>query len=129
MTLAQETDRNGLPVANFSYCNVRQRPAIQSAAQWSKRNSPAAGATEIIAIKRYAHLVGGCRMAEDERSGVVNADHQSFAVRTSIWSTAACCRQGSANPALTIMALAARCADRLLARARGGSVTRAERAR
>ena len=85
----------------------------------------AAGATETIAIKRYAHLVGGCRMAADERHGVVNADHQSFAVPNlylvdgSVLPT-----QGSANPALTIMALAARCADRLLARARSGSAGR-----
>ena len=51
-------------------------------------------------------------MAADERHGVVNGDHQSFAVPNlyvvdgSVMPT-----QGSANPALTIMALAARCAD------------------
>ncbi len=53
--------------------------------------------------------------------GVVNADHQSFAVPNlylvdgSVLPT-----QGSANPALTIMALAARCADRLRSRSRMG---------
>jgi choline dehydrogenase-like flavoprotein len=87
----------------------------------------AAGATETIAVKRYAHLVGGCRMAADAEHGVVNADHQTFAVPNlylvdgSVLPT-----QGSANPALTIMALAARCAERMKARFRTGTV-RAQR--
>jgi choline dehydrogenase-like flavoprotein len=128
VTLAQETDRHGLPVANFSYSMCDNDREIQSAAQSVQEEIlRAAGATETIAIKRYAHLVGGCRMAEDEREGVVNADHQSFAVPNlylvdgSVLPT-----QGSANPALTIMALAARCTDRLLARARSGSVARSD---
>ena len=78
----------------------------------------AAGATETITIKRYAHLVGGCRMAADERHGVVNADHQSFAVpNLYIVDGSVLPTQGSANPALTIMALAARCADLMLEQA------------
>jgi choline dehydrogenase-like flavoprotein len=40
----------------------------------------AAGADEVITIDRYAHLVGGARMAADERHGVVDADCRSFAV-------------------------------------------------
>ena len=126
VTLAEESDRHGLPVANFSYSMCDNDRALQSAAQGVQEDIlRAAGATETIAIKRYAHLVGGCRMADDERHGVVNADHQSFAVPNlylvdgSVLPT-----QGSANPALTIMALAARCADRVLARARRGSAAR-----
>ena len=74
----------------------------------------AAGATEAITINRYAHLVGGCRMAENSGQGVIDADLRSFAVPNlyivdgSVFPT-----QGSANPALTIMALAARAADHL----------------
>jgi choline dehydrogenase-like flavoprotein len=122
VTLAEETDRNGLPVANFSYSMCDNDRGIQEAAQRVQEDIlRAAGATETIAVKRYAHLVGGCRMAADERHGVVNADHQTFAVPNlyvvdgSVMPT-----QGSANPALTIMALAARCAERMLGRARGG---------
>jgi choline dehydrogenase-like flavoprotein len=131
VTLAKETDRHGLPVANFSYSMCDNDREIQTAAQKVQEEIlRAAGATETIAIKRYAHLVGGCRMASDQRHGVVDADHQSFAVPNlylvdgSVLPT-----QGSANPALTIMALAARCADRLLARARTGSVTRSDSGR
>ena len=76
-----------------------------------------------MAVKRYAHLVGGCRMAEDQSAGVVDRDHRSFAVANlyvadgSVLPT-----QGSANPALTIMALAARCADRLIEQRRRGDI-------
>ncbi len=122
VTLADESDRNGFPVANFSYSMCDNDCAVQEAAQQVQEDIlGAAGATETIAVKRYAHLVGGCRMAADERQGVVNADHQTFAVPNlylvdgSVLPT-----QGSANPALTIMALAARCADRMLARTRSG---------
>ena len=59
--------------------------------------------------------------APPPRDGVVDADHRVFGVPNlylvdgSVLPT-----QGSANPALTIMALAARCADRLIARGRRG---------
>jgi choline dehydrogenase-like flavoprotein len=55
-------------------------------------------------------------MANDERHGVVDGDLRTFAVPNlyitdgSVFPT-----QGSANPALTIMALAARAADRMRA--------------
>ncbi len=81
----------------------------------------AAGADEVITINRYAHLVGGARMAADERHGVVNADCRSFAVpNLYITDGSALPTQGSANPALTIMAVAARTADRLTAGCRSG---------
>ncbi len=67
-----------------------------------------------MTINRDAHLIGGCRMAAHERSGVVDADLRTFAVpNLSIVDGSVCPTQGSANPALTIMALAARAADHL----------------
>lgn len=73
----------------------------------------AAGAEEAITINRYAHLVGGCRMAADERAGVVDANLRSFAVpNLFITDGSVMPTQGSDNPALTIMALA-RAADYL----------------
>ena len=72
----------------------------------------AAGADEVITINRYAHLVGGARMAADEQHGVVDADCRSFAVpNLYITDGSVLPTQGSANPALTIMAVAARAAD------------------
>jgi choline dehydrogenase-like flavoprotein len=118
VTLAEETDHHGLRVADFSYSLCDNDRTLEQVAQTTQEEIlRAAGATETMAIKRYAHLVGGCRMAVDEQEGVVNADHQTFAVpNLYIVDGSVLPTQGSANPALTIMALAARCADRLLAR-------------
>ena len=81
----------------------------------------AAGADEVITIQRYAHLVGGARMAADELRGVVDRFGRSFAIpNLYIADGSVLPTQGSANPALTIMALAARTADHLAARASGG---------
>jgi choline dehydrogenase-like flavoprotein len=74
----------------------------------------AAGADEVITINRNAHLVGGARMAATEQEGVVDADCRSFAVPNLLITDGSVLpTQGSANPALTIMAVAARAADRL----------------
>ena len=82
----------------------------------------AAGADEVITIDRYAHLVGGARMAADEQHGVVDADCRTFAVpNLYITDGSVLPTQGSANPALTIMAVAARAADRLTAGARSAA--------
>jgi choline dehydrogenase-like flavoprotein len=122
VTLADEADRNGLPVAHFSYSQCDNDRALEREAQKVQEDIlKAAGATETIAIKRYAHLVGGCRMASDEQSGVVDADLRTFAVpNLYITDGSVLPTQGSANPALTIMALAARCADHLTSAARAG---------
>ena len=123
VTLAAEKDRYGLPVAHFSYSQCDNDKALMKAAQSVMEDLlHAAGADEVITINRYAHLVGGARMAADEQHGVVNADCRSFAV-PNLYLTAgsALPTQGSANPALTIMAVAARTADRLMAGQRSGA--------
>ena len=122
VTLAQEKDRYGLPVAHFSYSQCDNDRSLVKAAQSVMEDLlHAAGADEVITINRYAHLVGGARMAADERHGVVNADCRSFAVpNLYITDGSALPTQGSANPALTIMAVAARTAARLITGRRGG---------
>ena len=84
-----------------------------------------------MTIDRYAHLVGGCRMAANRKEGVVDANQRTFAVPNLYLTDGSVLpTQGSANPALTIMALAARCADHLISEAKaadripgGGPVT------
>ena len=122
VTLSAETDRHGLPVARFSYSQCDNDRQLMAAAQRVMEDIlHAAGADEVITIKRYAHLVGGARMAGDERHGVVDADCRTFAVpNLRIVDGSVLPTQGSANPALTIMALAARIADRMQATARTG---------
>jgi choline dehydrogenase-like flavoprotein len=76
----------------------------------------AAGAEEVVQEARYAHLVGGARMGNDPRTSVVDSFGRShdipnlFVCDGSVLPT-----QGSANPGLTIQALAARTADYLIA--------------
>jgi choline dehydrogenase-like flavoprotein len=117
VTLAEQTDRHGLRVANMAYSKCENDNAlIKAATAIMTEMHYAAGAEEVITINRYAHLVGGCRMAADERDGVVDANLRSFAVpNLFITDGSVMPTQGSANPALTIMALAARAADHLAA--------------
>jgi choline dehydrogenase-like flavoprotein len=123
VTLAEEKDQHGLPVAEFSYFQGGNDKAQAQAAQAVMEDIlHAAGADEVITIQRYAHLVGGARMAADERSGVVGQSCRSFAVpNLYITDGSVLPTQGAANPALTIMAVAARAADQLAAGARSGS--------
>ena len=116
VSLATDVDRHGLPVANFSYSMCDNDKQLMVAAQATMELIlRAAGATETMTIQRFAHLVGGCRMAPSAKEGVVDADQRTFAVpNLYITDGSVLPTQGSANPALTIMSLAARVADRLL---------------
>ena len=75
----------------------------------------AAGATEVVQEARYAHLVGGARMSASSEFGVCDKFGRTwdvdnlFVMDGSVMPT-----QGSANPGLTIQALAARTADYLI---------------
>ena len=74
----------------------------------------AAGAEDTVTIDRYAHLVGGARMGTGPTTGVVDGNLRSFAVpNLFITDGSVLPTRGSANPALTIMALAAPTADYL----------------
>ena len=76
----------------------------------------AAGARDILAVDRSAHTIGTCRMGSDGAEAVVDADGRSFDIANlficdnSVFPSAL-----AANPALTIMALSLRTADRFLA--------------
>jgi choline dehydrogenase-like flavoprotein len=123
VTLADEKDRHGLPVAHFSYSQGDNDKLLMKAAQAVMESIlKAAGADEVITIDRFAHLVGGARMAADEQHGVVDASCRTFAVpNLYITDGSVLPTQGSANPALTIMAVAARAAALLAQGAPGGA--------
>lgn len=75
----------------------------------------------MITIDRYAHLVGGARLAARAEDGVIDSAHRVFGVpNLYVIDGSTLPTQGSANPALTIMALAARAADRLIRLGRRG---------
>jgi choline dehydrogenase-like flavoprotein len=121
VTLADEKDRHGLPVAHFAYsqCDNDKR-LIDAATTVMQDILRAAGAEEVITIERYAHLVGGARMAARAEDGVIDAEHRVFGVEgLYVVDGSTMPTQGSANPALTIMALAARAADLMAEHAAG----------
>jgi choline dehydrogenase-like flavoprotein len=73
-----------------------------------------AGAQDTLTIDRYAHLIGGARMGTSPRNSVVDADQRAWAVANLLLADGSVCpTQGAANPALTIMALSSRLAQRL----------------
>ncbi len=115
VTLADEKDRFGLPVARFSYSQCdNDHKLIEASEKVAVEILEAAGAQETITIQRYAHLVGGARMGRSAAEGVVDGNLRSFAVpNLYITDGSVLPTQGSANPALTIMALAARAADHM----------------
>jgi choline dehydrogenase-like flavoprotein len=117
VTLAtEERDRFGLPVARVSF-NLRDndKRLIKAAKEKTMDVMRAAGATDVVQEARYAHLVGGARMGSDPSTSVVDAFGRThdipnlFVCDGSVLPT-----QGSANPGLTIQALAARTADYLV---------------
>jgi choline dehydrogenase-like flavoprotein len=118
VTLAGERDQFGLPLARFSYSQCdNDRASIAYAKRVIRGIWEAAGAQDVLTIDRYAHLVGGCRMGADPEVSVVDADHRVWGVpNLFVCDGSVMPTQGSANPALTIMALAARLADRLATR-------------
>jgi choline dehydrogenase-like flavoprotein len=112
---ADRKDRHGLPVAHFAYSQCdNDRQLVGAATRQMTRILEAAGAQEAVTIRRYAHLMGGARMGADPTTGVVDGNLRSFAVpNLYLCDGSVTPTQGSANPALTIMALAARLADHL----------------
>ncbi len=115
VTLADEHDAHGMPVARFDYTRCdNDRANVDYGTRVLERIWEAAGAQDTLTIDRTAHLVGGCRMGTRPENSVVDADHRVWGVPNlfvadgSVMPT-----QGAANPALTIMALSSRLAERI----------------
>lgn len=115
VTLADEKDSHGMPVARFDYTQCENdRENIEYAKRTMQAIWEYAGAQDILTIDRYAHLIGGCRMGNSPENSVVDSDHKVWGVpNLFVTDGSACPTEGSANPALTIMALSSRLAQRL----------------
>jgi choline dehydrogenase-like flavoprotein len=102
------TDQFGLPVARMDYTQCENDRANIAFAKQTLHDI----FKDVLEIDRYAHLVGGCRMGTDPERSVVRADHRTWEVpNLFIADGSVMPTQGSANPALTIMALASRLAE------------------
>ena len=116
VTLSDDTDQFGLRVAHIAFnLHDNDKKLIKAAKEKTMEVMRAAGATEVLQEARYAHLVGAARMGADPATSVVDRFGRThdvdnlFICDGSILPT-----QGSANPGLTIQALAARTADYLI---------------
>ena len=118
VTLADETDRQGLRVARLDYTQCdNDRANIAYAKRVLHDIWDAAGAQDVLTIDRYAHLIGGARMGTAPAGSVCDGDQRVWGVpNLFIADGSAMPTQGAANPALTIMAAAARLAQRLAER-------------
>jgi choline dehydrogenase-like flavoprotein len=116
VTLSEERDQFGIPIPHITFnLHDNDKKLIAFARQKTEDVMRAAGATEVEHEARYAHLVGAARMGSDPATSVVDKFGRThdipnlFVCDGSILPT-----QGSANPGLTIQALAARTADYLI---------------
>ena len=125
VTLAEERDQYGLPIARvtFSYCHNDKR-LIKHALGFMRLALEAVGARDIWdQDDDTAHLNGTARMGFDRETSVVDADRRSWDVPNlwicdgSVFPTV-----GGVNPSLTIQAIACRTADRIRAMARRGEL-------
>jgi choline dehydrogenase-like flavoprotein len=118
VTLADETDELGLPVARYDHSlGENDRANMDFSIRLIGDILRAAGAQDTLTIRRYAHLIGGARMGTRPEESVVDADHRVWGVPNLLVADGSVCpTQGAANPALTIMALASRLAERLAAK-------------
>ena len=114
--LADDKDQYGLRVARVTF-NLHENDLklIEFAKKKVMDVMSAAGAEQVVQESRFAHLVGAARMGNDPSTSVVDKFGRAhdipnlFVCDGSILPT-----QGSANPGLTIQALAARTADYLI---------------
>ncbi len=115
ITLADQTDLYGQPVARLDYSlSANDKANMAYSTKVIADIVHAAGAQDVLTIQRFAHLMGGARMGSSPETSVVDANQRSWAVpNLFLVDGSVCPTQGSANPALTIMALASRLAERM----------------
>ena len=115
-----------MPVARFDYTlGDNDKANMAYSTKSSRTSSTPPGAQDMLTIQRFAHLVGGARMGTSPADSVVDSDQRIWAVpNLYIADGSVCPTQGSANPALTIMALASRLAERMIS---GGATWPANR--
>ncbi len=116
LVLADEVDEHGVPRARVSFTPGSNEDAIRRhAVRTMTTIVEAAGGKDVRVLERTAHTIGTARMGADRETSVVDPDGRSWDVPNlwiadnSVFPSAVI-----ANPALTIMALSLRTADRML---------------
>ncbi len=114
--LADVKDQYGLPVAKVTFrMHENDKKIAKAGVEKVTEIFSAAGAQEVVEEPRYAHLVGAARMGKDPNSSVTDSFGRTHDIRNLfVCDGSLLPTQGSANPGLTIQALAARTADYLI---------------
>lgn len=116
--LADEADALGMPRAKvtYSYCDNDRRLTDHSR-RFMSRMLRAAGGGDLMETQSSAHLMGGCRMGFTPDDSVTDADGRTWDV-PNLWVCDGSLMPtgGGVNPSMTIMANAARIADRIAGR-------------
>ncbi|WP_303309869.1 GMC family oxidoreductase [Hymenobacter sp. BT730] len=116
LELAEEKDARGLPKPRIHFTNhENERRMMRHAEKLMRQIWTQAGAQDIWSFPRNAHLIGTARMGLSGDDAVVNADGKAFDVpNLYICDNSVFPSSLSVNPALTIMALSLRTADKFL---------------
>lgn len=116
MELSDENDARGLPKPRIHFSEGENERRMADHAEslmcdlWR-----AGGGKELWTYARSAHTIGTCRMGKDPARSVVDADGRAHDVpNLTICDNSVFPSALSVNPALTIMALSLRTADRFL---------------
>ncbi|MFK4134768.1 GMC family oxidoreductase [Pseudomonas luteola] len=125
VTLADEHDRYGLPVARVTWSmGDNDRRLVEHAIRFMSQGLEAIEAQDIWSeADNTAHLAGTARMGDSPLSSVVNADCRSWDI-PNLWicDSSVFPTIGGVNPSLTIQAIACRMADRIVALAKRGEL-------
>ena len=116
MVLSDELDDRGVPKPLIRFTAGENEKRMTAHAEKIMRDIwTAAGATDVWAFPRYAHTIGTCRMGVNAETSVVDADCRAWDVpNLTICDNSVFPSALAVNPALTIMAVALRTADRFL---------------
>ena len=122
-------DAWGLPALRMTF---RDHPDDLKLAGWMQARAleilDAAGAktkwSNPVTEQQFAvHLLGTCRMGNDPKTSVVNADHRTHDVpNLFLCDGSSLVTSGRGQPTMTIQALAYRAADRITALAKSGAI-------
>ena len=111
-----ERDQYGLPipVVSFGWCD-NDRRLFNAGIAKQQEILEAAGAETTFTIDDTAHLMGACRMGSDPTASVVDADCRTWDVpNLYVCDGSVFVTSSASNPSLTIQAIAARTAARLI---------------
>ena len=120
LELSDERDARGLPKPRIHFTNGENERRLLAHAEALMRGVwAAAGGADLWVTRRSAHTIGTCRMGTNPDTAVVDPDGRAFDVPNLYVSDNSTFPSSlAANPALTIMAIALRTADRFLERAK-----------